>query len=103
MWTLSGPAGPEKVKVTGRLSSNNSEIVRGWAMDGHGILLTARWDVEADLQAGRLCTLMPAWSQPADIWAVSTVRLSQSAKVRVAVRFLQEQLAEGPFALLQPV
>lgn len=103
VWTLSGPAGPEKVKVTGRLSSNNSEIVRGWAMDGHGILLTARWDVEADLQAGRLCTLMPTWSQPADIWAVSTVRLSQSAKVRVAVRFLQEQLAKGPFALLQPV
>lgn len=76
--------------------------MRGWALDGHGILLTARWDVEDDLQAGRLSVLMPAWSQPADIWAVSTVRLSQSAKVRVAVRFLQAQLAAGPFALARP-
>jgi LysR family transcriptional activator of dmlA len=98
-WRLAGPNGIEKVKVTGRLSSNNSEIVRGWAHDGHGILLAARWDVHADLQAGRLVAILPACSQPASIWAASTVRLSHSAKVRACVRFLQEQLASGPFAL----
>ncbi len=54
VWRLTGPGGDEKVKVTGRLSSNNSEIVRGWAKDGHGILLPSRWDVHADLLAGRL-------------------------------------------------
>ena len=37
----------------------------------------------------------------ADIWAATTVRLSHSAKVRVCVRFLQEQLASGAFALKQ--
>ena len=50
VWRLTGPNGVEKVKVTGRLSSNNSEIVRGWGNDGQGILLQARWDVSADLQ-----------------------------------------------------
>ena len=30
VWRLAGPNGTENVKVTGRLSSNNSEIVRGW-------------------------------------------------------------------------
>lgn len=99
VWRLNGPNGAEKVKVTGRLSSNNAEIVRGWASDGHGILLQANWDVSADLAAGRLAAIMPDYSQPADIWAASTVRLSHSAKVRVCVRFLQEQLASGPFAL----
>jgi LysR family transcriptional activator of dmlA len=101
VWRLSGPQGPEKVKVTGRLSSNNAEIVRGWGNDGHGILLQARWDVSEDLRAGRLLPVLPACTQPADIWAASTVRLSHSAKVRVCVRFLQEQLASGPFALQQ--
>ncbi|CAD5375151.1 putative DNA-binding transcriptional regulator [Rubrivivax sp. A210] len=101
VWRLTGPHGVEKVKVTGRLSSNNSEIVRGWGNDGHGILLQARWDVSADLAAGRLLRVLPDCSQPADIWAASTVRLSHSAKVRVCVRFLQEQLASGPFALRQ--
>lgn len=99
VWRLTGPNGTEKIKVTGRLSSNNSEIVRGWGNDGHGILLQAKWDVSADLQAGRLVAILPDCTQPADIWAASTVRLNQSAKVRVCVRFLQEQLASGPFAL----
>jgi LysR family transcriptional activator of dmlA len=101
VWRLTGPGGAEKVKVTGRLSSNNAEIVRGWAIDGHGILLPTKWDVHADLVAGRLVPILPAYRQPADIWAASTVRLSHSAKVRVCVRFLQEQLASGPFALQQ--
>lgn len=99
VWRLIGPHGPEKVKVMGRLSSNNAEIVRGWGNDGHGIVLQARWDVAEDLQAGRLRRVLPDCTQPASIWAASTVRLSHSAKVRVCVRFLQEQLASGPFAL----
>ena len=101
VWRLTGPNLSDKVKVTGRLSSNNAEIVRGWANDGHGILLASKWDVQADLLAGRLVPVLPACWQPADIWAASTVRLSHSAKVRVCVRFLQEQLAAGPFALQQ--
>ena len=101
VWRLTGANGTEKVKVTGRLSSNNAEIVRGWAIDGHGIVLPSRWDIHADMVAGRLLPILPAYWQPADIWAASTVRLSQSAKVRVCVRFLQEQLADGPYALKQ--
>jgi LysR family transcriptional activator of dmlA len=99
LWHLTGAHGPEKVKVTGRLSSNNAEIVRGWGNDGHGIVLQAQWDVSRDLKAGRLQRILPGYSQPSAIWAASTVRLSHSAKVRVCVRFLQEQLANGPFAL----
>ena len=100
VWQLRGPHGTEKVKVTGGLSSNNAEIVRGWATDGHGILLQTNWDLHEDLAAGRLVRILPAYAQPADIWAATTVRLSHSAKVRACVRFLQEQLtSDGPFAL----
>jgi LysR family transcriptional activator of dmlA len=57
VWWLSGPNGTEKVKVSGQLSSNNSEIVRGWAVDGHGIVLPTRWDAHADVIAGRLVSI----------------------------------------------
>lgn len=100
VWRLLGPPGMQKVKVTGRLASNNAEIVRGWGADGHGILLQSRWDVGDDLRAGRLRHVLPEWTQPATLWAVSTVRLGQSAKVRVCVEFLRAQLAQGPFALV---
>jgi LysR family transcriptional activator of dmlA len=101
VWRLAGPGGGvETVKVTGRLSSNDSEIVRRWAIDGQGILLPAAWDVHDDLAAGRLVRILPEWSQPADVWAATTVRLGHSAKVRVCVRFLQEQLdGDGPYRL----
>lgn len=99
IWKLDSAQGPEKVKVTARLASNHSEILRAWAIDGHGILLPAEWDVHDDVQAGRLVPVMPCYHQNADIWAASSVRLSTSAKVRMCVRFLQEQLAHGPFAL----
>jgi LysR family transcriptional activator of dmlA len=99
VWSLAGPDGPAKQKVTGRMASNNAEIVRRWAIDGHGIFLPSHWDAYDDVQAGHLVPVLPAYSQQADIWAASTVRLSRSAKVRVCVRFLQEQLANGPFAL----
>lgn len=99
VWRLHGPGGVEKVKVTGRLSSNNAAIVRGWATAGRGILLTAHWDVADDLASGRLVHILADHDEPADIWAATTVRLSHSAKVRVCVRFLQEQLASGPHAL----
>lgn len=101
VWRLAGPNGIEKIKVTGRLSSNNSEMVRGWALDGHGIVLPARWDVHADLAAGRLLPILPGWSQPADIWAASTVRLSHSAKLRACVSLLQRELTQGKFAVAQ--
>jgi len=98
-WRLLGPQGLERIKVTGRLSSNNADIVRGWARDGHGVLLSARWDVADDLAAGLLQRVLPQHEEPADVWAATTVRLSHSAKVRVCVAFLQEQLSQGPWAL----
>ncbi len=101
VWRLMRGDQARSVKVTARLSSNNSEIVRGWAGDGHGILLQAGWDISDDIRAGRLRQVLPEWSQPTSLWAASTVRPSQSAKVRVCVQFLREQLASGAFALRQ--
>ena len=99
VWRLVGPGGAEKVKVTGRLSSNTANIVRGWAIDGHGILLSTRWDVAENIADGTLVRVLPAFEEPADVWAATTSRLSQSAKVRVCVAFLQQQLTHGPHRL----
>jgi LysR family transcriptional activator of dmlA len=70
---------------------------------GHGIMLRAVWDVAANLDAGELVRVLPSYRQTAEVWAVSTARLTSSAKVRVCVRFLQEQLTNGPFALVTAV
>jgi LysR family transcriptional activator of dmlA len=99
VWRLVGPNGAETVKVTGPMASNHSDIVRQWAHDGHGIIMASRWDVAASLTSGALVQVLPGYHQPADIWAVTAVRSSSSAKVRSCVAFLREQLAQGPYAL----
>lgn len=91
-WKLQGPHGPETVKVDGPLSANNGEIVHQWALDGHGIILRSAWDVESSLAQGKLVRILPAYQQTADVWAVTTSRLSNSAKVRACVQFLQQWL-----------
>jgi len=50
----------------------------------------------------QLVRVLPSYRQPAEVWAVSPVRLSTSGKVRVCVRYLQERLQEGEFALREP-
>ncbi|KQV78999.1 LysR family transcriptional regulator [Massilia sp. Root351] len=92
-WLLTGPAGMESVKVAGPLSASNGEIVHQWALDGHGIILRSIWDVGPALARGALQRVLPAYAQPADVWAVYTSRLSTSAKVRVCVEFIEQWLA----------
>lgn len=91
-WKLQGPQGQESVKVDGPLSANNGEIVHQWALDGHGIILRSAWDVAGSLAQGKLVRILPAYHQAADVWAVTTSRLSNSAKVRVCVQFLEQWL-----------
>jgi LysR family transcriptional activator of dmlA len=103
VWRLFGPNGLETVKVTGPLSSNHGDVVRQWALGAHGIMLRAIWDVAASLISGELVRVLPAYRQPADVWAVTTSRLANSAKVRVCVQYLQEQLTHGNYALVTSI
>ncbi|QBE63558.1 LysR family transcriptional regulator [Pseudoduganella lutea] len=91
-WTLQGPHGEETVKVRGPLSASNGEVVHGWALDGHGIILRSIWDVGPAIGRGELVRVLPAYEQPADVWAIYPSRLSTSARVRVCVEFLEEWL-----------
>lgn len=88
-WELAGPDGQVAIKVSGPLSANNGEIVRQWAIDGHGIILRSTWDVSREIDAGVLIPVLPQYFQQADVWAVYPSRLSVSAKVKVCVEFLE--------------
>ena len=99
VWRLQGPNGPESVKVTGALGSNQADVVRTWALQGLGIIPLASWDVAADLRAGRLVRVLPQYNQSADVWAVTAGRVAQSAKLRQCLQFLVQRLQIGPHAL----
>lgn len=99
VWRLTGPDGEKSVKVTGPIASNHSDIVQRWALEGYGVIMASVWDVASSLESGALVRVLPQHQQPADVWAVTSARASSSAKIRVCVEFLKEQLTRGPYAL----
>ena len=84
-----GEAATEAVKMRGNLTTNDGEIAVNWALDGHGILMRAEWDIERYLRNGRLVQVLPQYQTPdADIYAVYPQRHQLAARVRAFVDFL---------------
>lgn len=84
----------EAVKVRGVLSSNDGDIVQGWALDGRGIVIRSEWDVTKYLESGRLRRILPEFALPsADLYAYYPSKKNLPARVRTFINFLVEQLA----------
>lgn len=94
-WRLSRGRQVETVKVHGKLSTNDGEVALNWALEGHGVLMRAEWDVAKYLRSGRLVQLLPEFdTAPADIYAVYQERLNLSAKVAYFVDYLRDYLSQ---------
>ena len=104
VWRLSSGRGKgaitEAVKTRGNLTTNYGEIAVNWALEGHGILMRAEWDIERYLRNGRLVHVLPQYHTPdADIHAVYPQRHQLAARVRAFVDFIalsfSQQAASG--------
>ena len=98
VWRLSSGKGrreqTETVKVRGALTTNDGEIAVRWALDGHGIVMRAEWDIERYLASGRLVQVLPQYRTPsADIYAVYAQRHQLSSRIRVFVDCLADAFA----------
>ncbi|MES1945745.1 transcriptional regulator, LysR family protein [Salinisphaera sp. C84B14] len=99
---LMSDAGPDvwqfadgtNVRVAGAFASNDGEIAHLWALDGAGLVRKSIWDVQADLAAGRLETVLDAHPLAcAHIHAMYPHRRFVAPKVQLCVDFLRERLA----------
>lgn len=81
----------EVVKVHGMLSSNDGDIVLGWALDGHGILIRSEWDLAKYLDSGRLRIVLPEFKLPsADLYVYYPERRNLPIRARVFIDFLAD-------------
>lgn len=89
LWRLTSGRRSEAVKVTGSLSTNDGDIAVAWALDGHGILMRAEWDIAKYLRSGRLLPVLENYATPpADIYAVYPQRHQKSRRVTAFVDML---------------
>ncbi|KAF1019934.1 MAG: HTH-type transcriptional regulator DmlR [Paracidovorax wautersii] len=94
LWRLTPdrkPARAQAVKTRGTLSTNDGEIAVKWALDGHGILMRAEWDIQRYLRSGRLVQVLPGYHTPeADIHIVYPEHHRASGLIRAFVDFFKE-------------
>lgn len=84
------------VKVRGNLTTNDGGIAVSWALDGHGVLLRAEWDVNKYIESGQLITILNDFSSPdADIYAVYAERHRTSLRVKTLVEFVVAKFQVG--------
>ena len=96
LWKLSSGRRTEAVKVTGSMSTNDGDIAVAWALDGHGILMRAEWDIAKYLRSGRLANVLENYATPpADIYAVYPQRHQKARRVTAFVDFLSTSLASS--------
>lgn len=96
VWRLQKGSRSDTVKVGGRLSSNDGDVVLNWALEGHGILVRSEWDVAKYLQSGRLRIVLPDYTlAPADLFVFYASRRNLPARVRAFIDFLAEEFDAG--------
>lgn len=95
VWRLAGARGREaSVRIRGSLTTNDGGVAVSWALEGHGILMRAEWDIRPHLRSGRLVQVLPDFHTPdADIYAVCPQRSRATARVRAFTDFLAASFA----------
>lgn len=86
------------VKVGGRFECNDGAVLHEWALAGHGLAWRSLWEVDADLRAGRLVSVLDDVAAPANgIHAVFPQRRNLALRVRLFIDFLKDRYGDGGY------
>jgi DNA-binding transcriptional LysR family regulator len=96
-WRLTGDDGGEiEVAVAGTLRANTTVALKAAALNGHGLALLPTFLVGHDLKAGRLVSVLRAYTPPdAAVRAIYPHRRN-STKVRTFIDFLAARFGDEP-------
>jgi len=96
-WTF---ADGRSANVMGRLTTNNGELALRWALSGAGLVLKSIWDVQDDIESGKLEIVLPdVHLAAAPIHVVFPHSRLAAAKVRICIEFLASRLKSSSASL----
>jgi len=89
------------IRISPSLSSNTGPVTKQWAIDGHGIIIRSEWDIQKEIQQGRLTRILTGYELPsADIIALlNTDPHNRSAKTEKFLQILLENISERHWCL----
>ena len=80
------------MRVAGTLSSNSSEVLVDWALDGKGLALLAAWDIGDALRTGKLqeC-LKDCWCDVIELYAIFVSKRHLPLRIRTFIDHIAEE------------
>ena len=93
-WMFKEDGRVREIQVQGTLLTNNSEVMHEWALAGRAVTIKALWDVEDDIQAGRLVQLLkPFQCDELNLYAMYATRTHLPPRMRLFIDFLVQELS----------
>ena len=96
-----GPGGASELvhlKPGGPLDCSDGQVLHEWCLAGHGIAWRSTWEVEADIAAGRLVSVLDAYAAPPNgIYAVFPQRKHLALRVRLWIDFLKHHYGQPDY------
>jgi DNA-binding transcriptional LysR family regulator len=93
-WTFRDNGRQVTLKVAGNMQCNDGEVLHDWALAGKGLAWRSMWEVGAEIEAGKLRTVLDQYAAPGnDIYAVFAQRRHLPLRIRAFVEFLRRSYA----------
>jgi DNA-binding transcriptional LysR family regulator len=97
-WTFRDNGKVVTLKVGGNMVCNDGAVLHDWALAGKGLAWRSMWEVGAQIEAGRLCTVLDEYAAPGnDIYAVFAQRRHLPLRIRAFVDFLRRAYAQPDY------
>ncbi|WP_314439625.1 LysR family transcriptional regulator [Massilia timonae] len=94
-WYFQKEGKPVTIKVNGNLDCNDGELLHRWASEGLGLAWRSTWEIQAQLAAGELVTVLDEFALPDyDIMAVYMQQRHLPARVRSFIDTLKAVYAQ---------
>jgi DNA-binding transcriptional LysR family regulator len=97
-WTFRDNGKLVTMRVGGNMVCNDGAVLHDWALAGKGLAWRSMWEVAAQIETGRLCTVLDDYAAPGnDIYAVFAQRRHLPLRIRVFVDFLRRAYAQPDY------
>ena len=88
-WPFQEDGSGIRIQVRGSLLTNNAEVVHDWAVAGRAVSFKLIWDIQEDLQAGRLIHLLePFECDEARLYVTYATRTHLPPRLRLFIDFI---------------
>ncbi|SEO75258.1 DNA-binding transcriptional regulator, LysR family [Salinihabitans flavidus] len=92
-WPLQTPEGVQRFAVTGPFESDDGDVLTGWALGGHGIVLKPAFEIADELASGALVPVLTDFPPiPTQMACLYTHRRHQDPKTRLFIDFMVDRI-----------